>query len=160
MSATHPKLIDAVSKGAEDVIDNIVDVCRAHNEIVQGLTELTTKCLLRKGVLKVGTKIVMRLGTATATSQYAEMTLNNIPAAMLAIDVVQLRLEYCGYKKVGKAVGMWGNICTGAIASSMIAGVDTAPLGALAGFGIWAVGEGVAKSIEEKRAYTSLHVAN
>ena len=57
-------------------------------------------------------------------------------------------MEFAGYKTIGEQFGKWGNICTGAVAASTIAGLPGFIFGGTLGYGVWVFGEGVGRAIE------------
>ena len=67
----------------------------------------------------------------------------------LAADLAQAGLEYYGYEKTGKTVGVTGNIASGALIGAGIGGPPGAAIGALGGFIIWGAGEVVGKVIDK-----------
>ena len=62
------------------------------------------------------------------------------PVGIVA-DVAQAGLELTGNKEVGKAVGKYGNIASGAMMGAAVGGPVGAAVGALGGFAIWGIGE-------------------
>ena len=67
----------------------------------------------------------------------------------MVADVAQAGLEVTGHGEIGRKVGMWGNIGTGAVAGATIGGPVGAPVGALVGLGTWVIGEAVGLAVEE-----------
>ena len=90
---------------------------------------------------KEGAKQTLKQGSKTATSQAIKSAIKS-GATPLSIgsDVAQAGFEWFGYKKIGKTVGVTGNITAGAIVGSA-AGPPGAALGALGGFLVWGAGE-------------------
>ena len=59
----------------------------------------------------------------------------------IAADLAQTFLEWLGYKKTGKAVGLCGNIAGGALVGGMTGGPIGAVVGGVGGALIWGVGQ-------------------
>ena len=62
-------------------------------------------------------------------------------------DLAQAGLEWTGHKEVGKAVGVTGNIASGALMGAPF-GPPGAALGALGGFVMWGAGEVIGGLVE------------
>ena len=62
-------------------------------------------------------------------------------------DVAQFGLEATGHKEIGKKVGMWGNICIGAVNGAAVGGPVGASIGALTNLGTWWIGETVFEKV-------------
>ena len=142
--------VKAGMKFLETVIVNIIEVCKEHKETTYHLIKLSTKIGLRGGVVKISTKVIVAYGLAPLIS-LCIMGVDITPfSASVITDLMQLGLEFIGYKGLGVKVGKWGNIGIGAIAGCMTGGfVAGTPLGALVGFGIWVIGEAFGKAIEK-----------
>ena len=67
----------------------------------------------------------------------------------MVADLAQFGLEATGHKSIGKKVGLWGNIGTGAGTGAVIGGPLGATVGALVGLGTWIIGEGVGRAVEK-----------
>ena len=64
--------------------------------------------------------------------------------AGLVADLIQSGLEVAGYRQVGKQVGLWGNIVTGAVTGYLLTGPNCIVrifIGALVGFILWIIGQ-------------------
>lgn len=59
----------------------------------------------------------------------------------IVADVAQVGLELAGYEKAGKAVGLSGNVASGALTGFALAGPAGAAVGAVLGAGLWAGAE-------------------
>lgn len=59
----------------------------------------------------------------------------------IAADVAQAGLELVGQEEAGKAVGIGGNMVSGAMMGGAIGGPPGAVIGAGLGFALWATGE-------------------
>ena len=85
------------------------------------------------------------MGTKSAVKTAAKVGTKSVIKTAAGIglisDVAQGGLEYAGYKEAGKAVGISGNIVSGAMMGGVVAGPPGAAVGALAGFGMWVAGE-------------------
>ena len=89
-------------------------------------------------------KTAAKVGTQSAAKTAAKVGTQIIKTAAgigLISDIAQGGLEYAGYKKEGQAVGICGNIVSGAMMGGVAAGPAGAAVGALAGFGMWVAGE-------------------
>ena len=84
------------------------------------------KPLISKGLLKVTLKGALIF------------TFNGIG---IAADIIQSILERCGYKKIGKAVGLLGNVAVGAVVGGIAGGPIGAVVGGVGGLAIWGIGE-------------------
>lgn len=87
------------------------------------------------------TKVAMKSGLGKAASPSVKTVLKYATAAGMVADAAQFGLELTGHEEIGKTVGMWGSIGTGAVAGAATGGPVGASLGALGGFGTWVIGE-------------------
>ena len=147
---------DGVEKGLNFAIEaltvakeTVIQRCRENKELLEQLTKFAVKTTAReiiaKTVLKTGLREVAKVSTKSAVKTAAKVgTKSFIKTAVgigLISDLAQGGLEYAGYKKEGKAVGISGNIVSGAMMGGVVAGPPGAAVGALAGFGVWVAGE-------------------
>jgi len=153
VNAASTAIEKGIKKGMEflqTVIKKAVDVCKQHKELTAHLTKLMAKALAREGAT-LGTKSLMKYGANKIASQSAKTAFKYSNPAGLAADVAQCGLEALGYKKVGKQVGLWGNIATGAATGGVLTGPAWpvgATVGALVAFGTWCIGEGAGQAVE------------
>ena len=91
----------------------------------------------------------MKFGAGKAASQSVKMVLKFTNPAGMVADAAQAGLEVTGHREIGRKVGMWGNIGTGAVAGTAVGGPVGAPIGALVGLGTWLIGEAAGQAIEE-----------
>ena len=133
----------------QTVKKHVVKVCQENKELMKALTKTATKSIVRHVAFGPGTKAAVKYGVTKVGSQATKRVINIANPAGIAVDVTQAGFEYFGYEKVGKAIGKWGNIGTGICAGFVIGGPLGATVGALAGFGTWAVGEAVGGAIDE-----------
>ena len=82
--------------------------------------------MITKGLLKVTLKGVLIF------------TFNGIG---IAADIIQSILEWKGYKKTGKAVGLLGNVAVGAVVGGITGGPIGAVVGGVGGLAVWGIGE-------------------
>ena len=135
-------------KFLKTVMNQIVMACREHQPLITKLTKLAAKAAIREGAIKLGTKAAVKYGTAKVASQSAKTLLKYSNPAGIVADVAQIGCEAAGYKKVGRRVGVYGNIGAGALTGAAIAGPMGAPIGALLGLGTWLIGEGIGQAVE------------
>ena len=154
VNAASTAIKNGITKGIEflfTIIQEVVDVCKQHKELMAHLTKLATKAVVRE-VANLGAKSIMKYGAKKVASQSAKIAFKYSNPAGLAADIAQCGLEVVGYNKVGKKVGLWGNIATGAATGGMLTGPAWpvgATLGALVGLGTWCIGEGVGHAVEK-----------
>ena len=130
------------------VLDKIVEECKKIDALITQLSKMAAKAFAREGAT-LGTKCVMKYGAGKVASQSVKTVLKfTNPAGMLA-DAAQVGLEVTGHKDIGKQVGLWGNIGTGAMAGTVVGGPVGAPIGALVGLGTWVIGEAVGLAVEK-----------
>ena len=123
-------------------------VCREHQPLISKLTNLAAKATIREGAIKLGTKTAIKYGTAKVASQSVKTVLKYSNPAGIVADVAQIGCEAAGYKKVGRRIGVYGNIGAGALTGAAIGGPVGAPIGALVGLGTWVIGEGIGQAVE------------
>ena len=100
----------------------------------------TSKSVI-KTATKEGTKQTIRQGSKAAASQATKSVIKSAATPLsIGADLAQAGLEMAGYKKVGKTIGVTGNIAAGAVVGS-VAGPPGTALGALGGFLVWGAGE-------------------
>ena len=140
----------AVEKGVKPalkylrtVLNKIVKLCKRHKILISHLGKLAVK-----GVVSTSTKVAMKFGAGKAASQTVKTVLKFTTVTGMVADVAQAGLEATGHKQIGQNVGKWGNIGTGAMAGAAVAGPVGAPIGALAGFGTWLIGEAAGQAVE------------
>ena len=136
-------------KFLQTTLYEIVDICKSNEMLLTQLSKLSVNVGGRAGAIVVGTWCTAKLGAKRATSMTAKRLLKFANPAGMVADVAQAGLEYTGHEEVGKKVGMWGNIGAGAMGGTAIGGPVGAPIGALAGFGIWLIGEAVGRAVED-----------
>ena len=138
------------------VQNKIVELCKENKELMTHLGKISLKSVTRACAITVGssTKVAMKQWMKYGVKKVALQAIKVIfnPAG-IAVDVAQAGLEFIGYEKIGRQVGMWGNIGTGAVTGVAIAGPVGAPIGALVGFGTWAIGEVFGEAIEDMLSY-------
>ena len=136
-------------KFLREVMNEVTKVCKEHKILVSRLSNLSMKAAVREGVV-FSTKTAIKYGTGKAASQSVKAVLMVSNPAGFVADVAQLGCEVTGNKAVGKQVGLWGNIATGAATGGLVGGVVGAPVGALLGFASWAIGEAVGNAVENR----------
>ena len=138
-------------KFLQTVLYKIVDICKKNKVLITHLSKLTVNAAARVGAIAVGTstKVAMKFGAGKAASQTAKTFLKFTNPAGMVVDVAQAGLEITGHREIGKKLGMWGNVGTGAVAGAAVGGPLGAPIGALVGFGTWMIGEAVGLAIED-----------
>ena len=129
------------------VMNEVIKICKEHKNLLGRLSSLSMKAAVREGVV-FSTKTAIKYGTGKAASQSVKAVLRISNPAGFVADVAQLGCEATGNKEVGKKIGLWGNIATGAAAGGLVGGVVGAPVGALLGFASWAIGEAVGNAVE------------
>lgn len=133
------------------VLNKIIELCKQNNVLITHLSKLVAKGVARAGAIAVGssTKVAVKFGAGKVASQSVKTVLKFTNPAGMVVDVAQAGLEVTGHREIGKTVGMWGNIGTGAVAGAALGGPVGAPVGALVGFGTWVIGEAVGLAIED-----------
>lgn len=109
--------------------------------MAQGAAKTVTSEVAEQ-IVKEGAKQALSQASKQALAQSAKSLAKVTNPMAIVADVAQAGLEMAGHKEAGKAVGASGNIAAGAILGS-VAGPPGAAVGAMAGLGVWALGEGV-----------------
>ena len=165
--------INVAQKALRKVKDLVVKACQKSPELMKHLAKIGTKFAARQlipAASKAVAKQVAQGAAKTITSEAAEQIVKESAKQALSqaskqalaqsakslakatnpiaigADITQAGLEMAGYKEAGKAVGASGNIAAGAILGS-VAGPPGAAVGAVAGLGVWLLGEGVGYAI-------------
>ena len=138
----------AVEKGLEMALnllrtikDEVVTFCKKNETLMTELTKLNVKVVSREVILRCGVKQAIKYGVAEAGQQVVQRALKVANPVSIVADIAQAGMEYAGYEKAGKTVGMWGNVSTGAVAGAMVGGPVGFAVGALGGFVTWGAGE-------------------
>ena len=105
---------------------------------------------------KTGAKTFVKMGTKTAAKTGAKSFIKMGAKSLVKVanpigivsDLAQEGLEVVGYEEAGKKVGIAGNIATGAMIGGGLGGPPGVVVGALAGFGMWGVGEVVGRLVD------------
>ena len=97
--------------------------------------------------MKEGTTQFIKGAAKQAASNSSKFVVKAANPVGIAADVIQAGCELYGYEKVGKQIGMGGNIAAGAMMGS-VGGPAGAVVGALGGLLIWGAGEVVGGVIE------------
>ena len=170
---------DGLDKAVElmqNAKESIVGVLKKNRSLVRSLTQgavksgakMTAKCVAKK-ITKGGAKVTQELvieggkrlaseGTKkVATQGLVKQGLKSLGKGAtvigIAADFAQAGLEYCGYKKTGKAVGATGNAASGIMAGVAMGGPVGAIIGGFVAVSIWgageAVGTGINKALEQ-----------
>ena len=126
-----------------------VKECKENKEVMKAITSICTKAVARDVMLKravtyVVTKGVAEVGLKACTA---------INGAGVVFDGAEAILEHCGHEQLGKKVGLFGNVATGACAGLLIGGSIAVapiavPLGMAAGLGLWLTGRSVTKGLD------------
>jgi len=134
-------------KDLNEVKNELVEVCKEDKKIIKALSEVATKGVVRHAAICTGARVALQFGVSKVGSQTIKSATEIANPLGLVADGTQCVLEYCGYKEEGKAIGKFGNIGTGALAGFMIGGPVGIGIGALVGYGTWAIGEAVGRKI-------------
>ena len=152
-----PQFKKASKKGIEEgrkylgtVLRQFVKEFKENKEVMKVIMSICTKAVARDVMLK-------RAVTYGVTKGLAEVGLKACTAvngAGLVFDGVEAVLESSGHEQLGKRVGLFGNVATGACAGLLIGGTAAAapvalPLGMAAGFAVWVAGRSVTKGLDK-----------
>ncbi len=110
--------------------DIVVAKLHENKELVSEVSRFATKTGGRIIITKLGAKYLGMAAVKSATN----------PVAIFA-DAAQGACEYIGQKRVGKAIGITGNMASAAAFGFMAGGPVGAASGAVVGAGMWFTGE-------------------
>ena len=128
----------AASKLATQATANVLA-----KEMSQQAVKQSTKASLILTVTwspKFSVGVAAKKTSKVAVGQIAKSVTKYATPLGIGADMAQAGLEWAGHKEVGKAVGITGNIASGALMGAPF-GPPGAVLGALGGFAIWGAGE-------------------
>ena len=144
------KGMEEARKALKVVLILVIKFCSENKEVLKHLSKMATKTtrgIVVNGLVKVavrqGAKQVAKKGAKTAATGLVKA----VNPVGIGADIAQAGLEYMGKEKVGKAVGMTGNIAAGAMLGS-VGGPPGAVVGMLGGFLVWGAGEVVGSVID------------
>ena len=120
----------------------------ATNSAVKEATKVATKTTV-KGAVKTATKSTAKGTTKAATKGAVKGASADTSKALfkaanpvgVVADVAQAGLELVGQEEAGRAVGIGGNMVSGAMMGGAVGGPPGAAIGAGLGFALWATGE-------------------
>ena len=132
----------------KDVKQQLIKECRENTELIGALAKISFKAITKNAMLNAGGKQAIKCGITKAGSHGIKTAMKVTNPAGIIVDVTQAGLELAGYKKEGKAVGLLGNLGTGACTGFMVAGPVGATIGACASLGTWIVAEAAGNALE------------
>lgn len=116
--------------------------------VVSAGTKRASKFATRRAAqvaTKETVKLVTRGGTKFAAKEATKLGSKSLLKASnpigIGADLAQAGLEAAGYEDAGKAVGVTGNMASGALMGAAIGGPVGAAVGATGGFLVWGLGE-------------------
>jgi len=144
------KGMEVARKALKVVYNSVIKVCSENKAVLKHLSKMATKTT--RGIVVNGlVKVSVRQGAKQVAKKGAKTTATGLVKAVnpvgIGADIAQAGLEYMGMEKVGKAVGMTGNIAAGAMLGS-VGGPPGAVVGMLGGFLVWGAGEVVGSAID------------
>ena len=101
-----------------------------------------------KHTAKHGAKTAAKQGAKSVAKAATTVASLAAPVGLIA-DVTQTGLETLGYENTGKAVGVTGNIVSGAMTGLAVAGPVGAVIGGAVGFTLWQTGEYVGQCTDK-----------
>ena len=141
--------LDAALQALRAVKEEVVSFCREYRGLIKELTKHAVNISAREMIGKFVVKTITREGgkqVAKVATKSAIKTAAN-PVGIVS-DITQTGLEAVGYKKLGRTVGIGGNIASGAMVGGAVGGPAGAAVGALLGFGVWGVGQVTGKLVD------------
>ena len=137
--------IDWGKKKLDSMKSVIVKTCREDRELISSLTKLAAKTGVRvvaEVVAKETGRAVIRNVTSRSARSVVKVVLKTAvnPVAIFS-DIAQGFLQYFGYVKFGRSVGLLGNIGPAAVTGFVAGGPLGAAIGIVVGGGIWLTGE-------------------
>lgn len=148
----------AATQGAKGATKHVVTqgaravVTQGTKQVVSQGTKQAVAQGTKQAVAQGGKRLASQGAKQAATQglkQGVKSVANTATGIGLAADLAQAGLEYHGYEKTGKTVGVTGNIASGALIGAGIGGPPGAAIGALGGFIIWGAGEVAGKVIDK-----------
>ena len=126
-----------------------MEFCRNNKDTLKHFCKVLIKAITR-GVMEFGAIVVAKEITKQVVICGVKGVVKAIAFNLVGTvaDIVQVRLEYMGYKEAGKTVGAGGNVLAGALIGATVGGPVGAAVGALGGFAMWRVGEVTGNLIE------------
>ena len=134
--------LDAALQALRAVKEEVVSFCHEYRGLIKELTKHVVNISAREMIGKFVAKTITREGTKQVTKVATKSAIKTAANPVgIASDVAQTGLEAVGYKKLGRTVGITGNIASGAMVGGAVGGPAGAAVGALLGFGVWGVGQ-------------------
>ena len=115
------------------------------NKVGQEITQ-KSGCFTVMGKFSYAKEILEMIVKTIVTKEIVKLTLKGIFSLVgngigIAADLVQMGLEWFGYQKNGKAVGLCGNIAGGALVGGITGGPIGAAVGGVGAAVIWGIGQ-------------------
>lgn len=135
--------IKAGLRALEAAREEIVKFCKKNKVLMTFLSQIAIKSCTRLAT-EAGAKALVRGVAKKGAKQIAAQgakTLGKVHPVGIAADIAQAVLEYTGHERIGKSVGVTGNIASGALLGAAVAGPPGAAIGLFGGFLVWGVGE-------------------
>ena len=141
--------LDAALQALRAVKEEVVSFCHEYRGLIKELTKHAVNVSGREIIGKFVAKTITREGGKQVAKVAAKSTIKTAanPVGIVS-DIAQTGLEAVGYKKLGRTVGIGGNIASGAMVGGAVGGPAGAAVGALLGFGVWGVGQVTGKLVD------------